>query len=177
MTAGTVPTPSMLPPDAALSVQLPEGPGAVRETLKIMRQLVRMNKRDPAVRHMAATIISGLPSKAWRSEIDTVFYWVQHNIHFIFDTTDMEVLQTPQETLRTMIGDCDDISLLLATLLESIGHPTGFVALGKTANSLEHVITITMDGARWLPLDASVSDMPSGWFPPDARRLLTIYNG
>lgn len=167
----------MLPANSAQIVQLPDGVAGIRETLKIMRKMVRDAKRDHALRAFAASLCQDLPSKAWRQEISCLFYWVQQNVRFLFDTTDMEVIQTPQETLRTRIGDCDDLCVLLATLLEAIGHPTGFRAVGFIPDSLSHVIVLTIDGGNWVCLDPSVTVAYPGWCPPGIAKSLSIFNG
>jgi transglutaminase-like putative cysteine protease len=162
-------------PQVARIVSLPEGPRAVRETLKIMRYFSRLAKRDPDIRAKAASIVETLPGKAFAGEVVMLFYWVQQNVRFIMDTTGIEVLQTPAETLRARQGDCDDLSLLLSGLLESIGHRTAFRAVGFTPDSLTHVYVLTYLQQAWWPLDPSVPE-PPGWEPPGVRKSLLIYN-
>ena len=77
----------------------------------------------------------------------------------------VEVVQTPTYTLTNQFGDCDDKSTLLATMLESIGHPCRFVAIGYTrSGEFEHVFVETRVGANWLGLDATL-DVEAGFVP------------
>jgi transglutaminase-like putative cysteine protease len=178
----------LLDPNTA-SIQIPDGPNGVRETLKIMRLVVRQAKRDPSIRQQAASIVSGVPGKDWVAETVALLAWVQQNIRYLFPTTgsddsgedafgDLQILQTPQETLRQRCGACVDVSVLLASLLESIGHPTGFKAVGFTPTSLTHVYVLTkIRNDMWVPCDATMSGEPPGWEPPGIRNCLVIYNG
>ncbi len=50
--------------------------------------------------------------------------FVRDNIRYIKDIRDVETVAYPDITLQQGQGDCDDKSVLLASLLESIGHPT-----------------------------------------------------
>lgn len=45
------------------------------------------------------------------------------------DATVVDFLQFPRQTLRFKSGDCDDLSVLYAALLESLGVPTAFVTI------------------------------------------------
>jgi len=65
-------------------------------------------------------------------------------------------------------GDCDDKSILLASLLGSIGHSSRFVAIGYRPNEYAHVFveTIAAGGeGNWIALDPT-EDVPMGWRPP-----------
>jgi hypothetical protein len=55
-----------------------------------------------------------------------MFYFVKKNINYVNDPIDREYYKTPQETLNSRNGDCDDQSILLASLLQAIGLETRF---------------------------------------------------
>ncbi len=56
-----------------------------------------------------------------------LFYFVQKNLKYVSDPAKFEYVKTAKESLINRGGDCDDASVLLATLLESIGIPTRLV--------------------------------------------------
>ena len=147
-----------------------------------MRLVTRGAKREPQIRALAASLVAYLPGKDWNGEIASMLSWVQTNIRYIFPTTgdnafdDLQVLQYPQETLRTRAGACVDDAVLLASLLESIGHPTGFKAVGFQWDYLTHVYVVTRVGSQWVPCDPTVNE-PVGWEPPGIINSLCIYNG
>ncbi|MBT6774577.1 hypothetical protein HOA91_04355 [Candidatus Woesearchaeota archaeon] len=56
-----------------------------------------------------------------------MFYFVQKNFNYLNDPLAFEYFKTPQESLKSDSGDCDDSSILLSSLLQSIGLQTRFV--------------------------------------------------
>lgn len=155
---------------------IPSGAEGVRATLHIMRALTRAYKKFPTVRDYAARIVQALPQKDFVGEIKRLFEYVRDSIRYVRDTTNVETVQTPDKTLQLGYGDCDDKSVLLATFLESIGHPTRFVALAvKNPEQYEHVIVETLIGKKWIPLDAT-EPQPFGWYPANVKSRMVVHN-
>ena len=50
--------------------------------------------------------------------------WVARNIHVVYDPRGVEYIQTPEALLNSRTGDCDDIAVLIAALLQSVGFRT-----------------------------------------------------
>lgn len=156
--------------------ELPPGEPGTSATLQLMRRVVNQYKRDPAVRETALSLIAGLRPKDWRGEIKALFEFVRDHIRYTRDIRGLETLQIPTVTLDNSAGDCDDKSTLLAALLESIGHPTRFVAVGYSKpGAYSHVYVETKLGASWLPLDATVQ-RPLGWCPRPSVSRLVVHN-
>jgi hypothetical protein len=66
---------------------------------------------------------------------------------------------------------------LLAALLESIGHPCRFVAVGYSRrNEFEHVYVETKIGHTWTALETTM-DVPMGWAPiyPNVETQTTAF--
>lgn len=151
-----------------------------------MRLLTREGKKNPDIRHTAATLTADLPSKARYQEIVALFDFVRDEIRYVSDITDVETLHTAERILSQGYGDCDDKSILLAAMLESIGHRTRFRALAFNGDwwqgfQFAHVIVETMHGhdkgkPAWIALDTTV-DKPMGWTPPCVLHSMEIFNG
>ena len=60
---------------------------------------------------------------------EKIFYWIKENIKYIPDTKDVEILQTPDRTLKNGFGDCDDFVILYGSMLRSIGYDIGLVSV------------------------------------------------
>jgi len=58
-----------------------------------------------------------------------IFYYVQKNIKYVNDPLTREYFSAPINTLNNPVGDCDDFSILLANLLQSIGIKTRYVLI------------------------------------------------
>jgi len=144
---------------------IPDGPAGIAATLKIMGQMVRTNKKDIAtVRNTALQLIAPLEQKDYAGEVRALHAYVRDAIRYCHDITDVETVQTPQVTLQCAAGDCDDKAVLLCALLESIGHPTKFVAIGFSPNVYEHVYCETKIGCNWISLETT-EPVDAGWAP------------
>lgn len=131
-----------------------------------MVRLAREYRADPAIRYLAAGLVQNVTAKDYRTEVETIFEWIKANIRYTQDVNDVETIQFPLNTIEFGYGDCDDMSLLLATMLESIGHPSRFAAVGfGEPFEFDHVFVQTLIGTRWVALDAT-EENPMGWEPP-----------
>ena len=151
------------------------GPQGVLQTLRRMRDIVRKYKIALPVRITAMKIVRSLPQKAWSAEARALFRFVRDEIRFVRDVRGVETLQTPDKTLELRAGDCDDKSMLLAAMLESIGHPTRFVAVGFQPNHFEHVYVETKIGNDWIALDPT-EPVDMGWSPKRVVSRMVVYN-
>jgi transglutaminase-like putative cysteine protease len=154
---------------------LPRGAAGIRETLNRMRELVRRYKKDLRIRHQALTIVDGLPPKAWGREARALQKWVQQNIRYVRDVRGVETVYSPARMLEIRQGDCDDQSVLLAAMLESIGHPTRFVAVGFSPFSFSHVYLESRIGHHWVPLE-TINPWPMGKKPDGVVKRMTVTN-
>ena len=161
-------------PNSRLS-EIPDGNGGVKQTLLLMRQLTRQGKRDIRLRTLAASIVQHLPQKNWIGEIKAIQEYVKNNIRYLRDIREVETVQTPDKTLELGYGDCDDKSTLAASLLESIGHPTRFVACGFSPDSLSHVYVETKLGGKWISVETT-EPVDIGWQPKNVQCKMVIHN-
>lgn len=139
-----------------------------------MRQLVRRYKKSLPIRQLAFAIIDNVRGhKNFGAQVRAVHRWVQENIQYVKDVNGVETLATPTHTLEYLKGDCDDQAVLIASLLESIGHPTRFVAIRlKPFGPYVHVFTETKVGAKWYAVETT-EKWPAGMGPPKhAGRLV-----
>ncbi len=87
----------------------------------------------------------------------------------------IDYIQYPAETLASKTGDCDDCSVLFASLLESIGIPTMFIITpdhiflmfdsGLTLQKAQQAfgneeIYLEMDNRVWIPVEATMYGKP-----------------
>lgn len=151
---------------------IPAGPAGTKATLARMVRLVRTWRKDPGIWKLSRQIVFSVPAKDFRGQIDRTFHWVKTHIRYVNDVREVETLATPKATLEVASGDCDDMAILLASLLESIGHPTRFIALAFDNDNFSHVLTETRLANRWLSLDPTVAHSTVGWKPRDATKVL-----
>jgi transglutaminase-like putative cysteine protease len=149
----------------AALIDVANGVQGVKETLRVMKSIAREFRNNPAIIQLAQQLTSGIPEKAWTQQVVALHRFVRDSIRYTLDTNDIEVLRTPQRLLADGQGDCDDKATLLATLLEAIGHPARFVAVGFQPGVLEHVLVETKVAEDWIPLETT-ERVEIGWYPP-----------
>lgn len=150
-----------------LSAQIPDGLPGIFHTVQVMRELVKQYRVDPGIRQAAVSAIFTTPAKMELGEVDALLTFVQRRVRYVKDINGVETIATPDKTLLSRIGDCDDQSTLLAALFESVGYPTRFIVAGYVDPSqVEHVyLQVFADGA-WIDCDPTERH-PLGWSPPD----------
>ncbi|HSA33652.1 MAG TPA: hypothetical protein P5077_08005 [bacterium] len=96
-------------------------------------------------------------------------------------SADIDTVQFPAETLARLAGDCDDLTVLLASLYESVGLATviittpghvllgvesGILAGGNVIFNLPESLFVKVDGALFVPVEATAigSPFPEAWF-------------
>lgn len=81
--------------------------------------------RDPAVQSVAGSIISKLGSgDTPAARMREAYNYVTLNIRYVADVAEYghpEVWAMPSETLKRRVGDCEDLSFLLCSLLHALG--------------------------------------------------------
>lgn len=166
---------SEVAPQPQVEIAVAPGREGVIDTLRLMRRLVRHYKKSPEIRNKAESIIAFASEKNWAGEVESLFSWVQSNIRYTLDTNGIERLQTPEALLASGQGDCDDKATLLAAMLEAVGHPSRFVAVGFQRGELSHVFVEARIGEEWVALDAT-EPHEMGWRPPGVKDHFIIHN-
>ena len=130
-----------------------DGNAGIFQTAQIMCQIVDQFKTNVEIRSLALSIVEFLPGKDETGEVAAIFAFVRDRIRYVKDVAGVETLATPDVTLHFGQGDCDDQSVLLAALLESIGYQTGFKLVSYSAPTFEHVYVIVNIRGQWFCAD------------------------
>ena len=154
---------------------IPTGPAGTRQTLNIMRSLTLAGKKSPLVRQQAVFITQNLSQKDFYSEIVSLHRFVRDQIRYVKDVRDVETLHTADAVLSNKQGDCDDKSILLASMLESLGHQTRFVAVGFKPGRFSHVYVEVYYNGQWLPLETT-EKVNIGWRPKNIVSQMIVSN-
>jgi len=156
-----------------------------KQKLKILsnwiRKLVRQGKKDLFVRQFTARLLNARKVRAkdiWR-EITTLHEFVRDKIIYRKDPNRIEFFQTPNKMLRDYLkgrsaGDCDDKSILLSAMLESIGHKTVLVLVNPRGGRYTHVLPFVNyppGSSKWVPLETTLPMQP-GWMPKTYNKYI-----
>ena len=156
-------------PPAVLSLPLAGGDAGVEQTINSMRSLVDEALHDPSIIRMATDIVRSVPAFDDFAEAKALYEWVRANIRFTKDPVNKEKLYPPAELLQIRAGDCDDISMLLGTLLMAVGYPARLVTVAASQQDPEqfsHVYVEGEVGGQWIPMDPARYDSQFGVAPP-----------
>jgi len=130
------------------------------------------------VRDLALEIVRGLPEhgqEAENAQLAALFRWVANNVEYRQDPHDYDQYQTAGATLRGGGSDCDDHTILMASLATSLGFPVGAKVTG--GNGGFHIYAVAgvnpfYAPTQYLALDTSMVGVGSypGWEPPMSER-------
>lgn len=147
------------------------GRAGIRATLSAMVKLTNAAKRDIEIRELALSILENVPAKCWVCEAKAIQNYVRDNIRYTLDIDGIETIASPQKTLEYKQGDCDDMSVLAASLLQVVGHPARFIAVGFNGRPISHVLVETLIGSRWQPMELT-ENLAFGVYPPNITTKL-----
>lgn len=152
---------------------MPDGFAGIAFTLNRMVALTKEYRVNLTIRRLAESIVQLIPGKSYTEEAMAVQDWVRGNIRYTQDVWDVETLKTPLALIVDRFGDCDDMTLLAGTLLQTLGHPVRYVAVGcSDPNAYEHVYLETRIGTRWTGMELT-ENVPLGWCPqPQLIRMV-----
>src|ERR1700747_89427 len=161
------------PPTTATLYFINDGPAGIAQTLAMMSELSRAGRLSPIWREAALSLISPYDQKDCVAEITALHAFVRDHIRYVNDPDELELLQTPEKTLELRAGDCDDKSILMASLLRSIGYAARYRAVGTRPGIFEHVYVETKLGTRWIPLETT-EPVEVGWQPPENEIVMSL---
>lgn len=156
------------------------GMGGNLDTVSAMRQLARARSKDPFVRDFALQILRsyGVRSHNYKSEALAIGDYIKNNMRYVRDIDNVERIQDPLLILQDIqagkgAGDCDDMSLIIATLLLSIGAQPYFrtVRYSGAVGPYNHIYVVLKDHnhkqkSERIVLDAIVKDKQIGYEVP-----------
>jgi len=117
-----------------------------------MRRLALAAQRSWPLRRLVESACAELRGKDYLSELAALSFFVWRNVRYQRDRRTTELVKTPEATLRTRVGDCDDMATLLAALSMLSGAEARFQAVGFRGDGvLTHVFCEARDprSGRW----------------------------
>lgn len=169
--------------ESDLSIQvkhIPEGDSGVYKTIDNMQKIVGQAVYDPLVIHTAQNIVLHVDEYDQQGELNAIHSWVQSHFRYTLDPYDsykqeeVELVKNRVSWILQQIqkygkvaADCDDASVLEASLISAIGIPTRFKTVGRIDTQYSHVYLEaqikTNQGIQWIPLDPIKKSQLAGW--------------
>lgn len=160
-----------------------EGDPGVEQTIRQMRRLISHGKQDPKVHELAAQILrcARVPAYDWTGEARAIFDWWHKNIRFTRDVDGHETLHAPADILRLGIGDCDDFTVGICSLLKTIGADCHIVTIAvDPEGEFSHVYPeVILPSGRSIALDAARQSAAFGKSPErwTRKRIWSVDSG
>lgn len=140
------------PPEASRE----EGRDVIREmtrdSTRYAPYLEKIDSRNPDINRRASELARGCHAGDHLCETARILAFVTDQVEYRSDPRGGEYIKSPQETLAAMAGDCEDKSILLISLLESLGHHTFMVFTPNHAYALDcyeqELLPLLQDGLR-----------------------------
>lgn len=150
---------------------------ATAQTIGMMATLATLDSAAPQIISVTREATAGCTTDRLRAA--AIHRWVKNRVRFVQDSSlagfdpnpdQAEVLVRPVDLLAmpAPAGDCDDFSMLAASMLRAAGIPCGFVTIAAEPDSPDYshvyVLVFTRAGDQ-IPLDASHGPR-LGWEAP-----------
>ena len=91
---------------------------------------------DIKLRSFASSITNECLSGDKECQLNKIYDYVTNNLSYYSDPRSNEFIQSPSETLKVKGGDCEDLTILMNSLLENLGFKTYIVLTDNHAYSL-----------------------------------------
>jgi transglutaminase superfamily protein len=143
-------------------IPIQRGIAGTRKTLEVMAGLVRRDHADVRIRKLAERIVSSCGGHDFDCEISALHGFARDYITFRRDPVDAERVQDCRRCLLSRAGDCDDKSVLLASLLCSLGHRCRFGLLSNKPDDFSHVFVECLSPRGWVALDPTPENAQAG---------------
>jgi hypothetical protein len=150
----------------------------IDQRVKHCVDMIKKGRNDPRIRALAVQIVSqkrangqwACKERDYVCECTALFDYMRQNVRYVRDSIDRDTFQHPKRTLEFAGGDCDDYTITLGALLQSIGYPV-WCRVIRTVGSkdFDHIYLVAglppTNPTHRIALDASV-DKPAGWSAP-----------
>lgn len=144
-----------------------------------MRELARAGAHHPEVIAAAHDVVRTVPERNDRATMGALLRNVRQRMRYTADPINLELVKAPWVSLAGSDQggkepmDCDDVSVLLSSMLGAVGIPSRFKVAAtdrRNRGAWSHVYVEARDGrtGEWVPLDPIVRDFGVGDEVPDA---------
>jgi hypothetical protein len=133
------------------------------QRLAMANEIAIKHAIDPNLRGLAAHITQRCRNMRLEAG-PTIALWVRRKMKYVMEAPDTELLQGPYDTLTEKCGDCDDLAILWACLVRSLGLRAyvGGVSAEADMENLEHAVGVLVDDAGAWKMFETIDDTRYG---------------
>ncbi len=112
----------------------------VDDTIKAIKRIVLENY------HTVTNLTDLLQGRCDEDTFRNIWNYVRSNVRYQNDEKGKEQLRRPQRTLHDKTGDCDDMSILISSILTNFGYYHElYITAYKTKNKWQHIYPVVFD--------------------------------
>ena len=154
---------------------------SIDQRIALLQNLVYEGVQDATLRKLALQITDGCKARDGECEAKAVDAWMRTNIRYTGDIAPIklgakgpvegiDLFQHPKRTVEFRGGDCDDHSVLAATLLALNGIPSKFrVTASKYGAGWSHIYVVAglpkENPGKWVAVDTT---LPGNFYGTEA---------
>ena len=151
-------------------------PESVEAKVAKIANWIRKSRSKQPIREVVLDLIGDVPERAYMSVISVVFSGVEQGIRYTRDPVLNDVFEDPLWTAQVASGDCDAHTILIGSLLGSIGFWSAIRVVSYGQGPFSHVypvvapkpgVQVTPENA--IPLDATLPGARVGYERPYVR--------
>lgn len=147
--------------------------------------LIKQGRIDPEIKRITGDVVlqSGVRFGDNVGELRAVYEFVQGRIRYIRDPYGKDVYQSALDTLEKFkTGDCEDLTILIASMAQSIGYPIAIKLASIDGEIWDHIYPLAglppEAPTKWVAMDATLINGRLGLEPERVReRFLRLANG
>jgi hypothetical protein len=153
------------------------------QTISFMKKVARKSSAEPLIRKLALNILHDyqVQSMDHINEAKAIGDYVKNKVRYVRDPDGIEYLQDPKDLVKHIQqgiaqGDCDDMALLTASLLLSVGHRPLFRAVRyyEPVGNYNHIYVVVYEKNIYsaspkeqrIVLDCILKNKPIGFETP-----------
>jgi len=148
---------------------LQRGDSGVLQTLDLMKSYVNEYKDNLQIKGIVNKLSQNSNCNNKMQTIKNIFLYIVNNINYIPDPNNIELVKSAKHTILGSLkyGDCDDLSVALATLLKAYGLKVWFRVVAwkrENGNDFTHVyVIVELPCKKYImPLDPSMGEKGFG---------------
>jgi len=138
-----------------------DGLVGIWQTMYTMRNLIKKSILNRDIKDFTVSLLTkaNVSATDLYEQIKTIFNYIKAHTKYVRDIAFIEEIQTPHRLISNLkkynfaYGDCDDMAVLSASMLYSIGFIPRLVVIATKPNTYNHVRTEILYNGKWLPLE------------------------
>lgn len=145
-------------------------PRTTKARVGYITKMINKYSEHPQILEMASGVLSKrcgskwcIPEKDWDAEVEVLYNFVRSQVRYTRDHLKKDRFASPVRTIfQYHIGDCDDLTITLGSLLMAVGYPVKVRIIQTTGNKdFNHIYLRVgvppMKPMKWVNADPSVN--------------------